>query len=449
MDDIADPTDWLKTSVSGIQALETGLRCQVCKEFYNAPMVTSCGHTFCSLCIRKCLSSSQKCPTCMTTDEESRLRKNTAVQELISSFLAVRLQMLDMLAIREVEEEEEDRQIVDEGGQDGGSRRVEKRSSNGIDEEMEDVEISDRRRGKRRKQGDGLAPNGKETGGPRRSTRSSQSTSSKPLRQTPIVIDDSDSDFNPIEEHSDDNLRSSTRSKRKSTKVSDSPPEGYLKCPFCERIKEAHLLNTHANRCIEGKRSPSPSPVTANGTWSSSPLKRQPVSVENIVKPQLRLPYTEEEKQTLRMAKGNFSLAKEADVRKKLRDYGIRYDVKGKESKKVLWGRLQEWINLWNANLDSETPKTKQALIKELETSERHQVTQRPSIVQDKDFERETWGKNHKNDFDALVANARKNVTKKKENDLSTTGESSKVPQGLPMVTTQVNGIDSPEIAET
>ncbi|OCK83680.1 DNA repair protein rad18 [Lepidopterella palustris CBS 459.81] len=88
--DIPDSTDWLKTSLSAFEPLEAALRCQVCKDFYDTPMITTCSHTFCSLCIRRCLASDGKCPICRSSDQADKLRKNGAVQEIVDSFQAAR-----------------------------------------------------------------------------------------------------------------------------------------------------------------------------------------------------------------------------------------------------------------------------------------------------------------------------------------------------------------------
>src|ERR1700761_8834575 len=86
LDDVADSTDWLQTPLAGLAPLESGLRCQVCKDFYTTPMITSCSHTFCSLCIRKCLNNDGKCPTCRREDQASKLRSNFVVEELVEAF---------------------------------------------------------------------------------------------------------------------------------------------------------------------------------------------------------------------------------------------------------------------------------------------------------------------------------------------------------------------------
>ncbi|KAL8891207.1 MAG: hypothetical protein Q9215_001721 [Flavoplaca cf. flavocitrina] len=88
--DIADPSDWLKTTVPKLAPVESALRCQVCKDFFDTPMITSCSHTFCSLCIRRCLTNDGKCPVCRTSDQELRLRRNWTVQEVVEAFQAVR-----------------------------------------------------------------------------------------------------------------------------------------------------------------------------------------------------------------------------------------------------------------------------------------------------------------------------------------------------------------------
>ncbi|KAL9120785.1 MAG: hypothetical protein Q9187_002660 [Circinaria calcarea] len=88
--DVADPSDWLKTPVAPLGPVEAALRCQVCKDFYNTPMITSCSHTFCSLCIRRCLTTDGKCPSCRAPDQELRLRRNWVVEELVDAFKTAR-----------------------------------------------------------------------------------------------------------------------------------------------------------------------------------------------------------------------------------------------------------------------------------------------------------------------------------------------------------------------
>ncbi|KAL8755784.1 MAG: hypothetical protein Q9184_004693 [Pyrenodesmia sp. 2 TL-2023] len=101
--DIADPSDWLKSTAPKLAPVEAALRCQVCKDFFDTPMITSCSHTFCSLCIRRCLTSDGKCPACRAPDQELRLRRNWTVQEVVDAFEAAR-PSLTSLATTQAEE---------------------------------------------------------------------------------------------------------------------------------------------------------------------------------------------------------------------------------------------------------------------------------------------------------------------------------------------------------
>ena len=90
LSDVTDSSDWLTTPVAPLSTVESALRCQVCKDFFNTPMITSCSHTFCSLCIRRCLNNDGKCPTCRAADQVGKLRKNGIVEEITTSFAKAR-----------------------------------------------------------------------------------------------------------------------------------------------------------------------------------------------------------------------------------------------------------------------------------------------------------------------------------------------------------------------
>ncbi|KAK0645528.1 hypothetical protein B0T16DRAFT_328734 [Cercophora newfieldiana] len=92
--DVSDSTDWLGTPLAALAPVESAFRCELCKDFYNSPMITSCNHTFCSICIRRCLSQEGKCPLCRATDQESKLRGNWAMREAVEAFKQARDQIL-------------------------------------------------------------------------------------------------------------------------------------------------------------------------------------------------------------------------------------------------------------------------------------------------------------------------------------------------------------------
>jgi E3 ubiquitin-protein ligase RAD18 len=92
--DVSDSTDWLGSPLASLAPIEASLRCQVCKDFYKTPMITSCSHTFCSLCIRRCLANDGKCPACRTTEQENKLRSNWAIEGLVEDFIKARPALL-------------------------------------------------------------------------------------------------------------------------------------------------------------------------------------------------------------------------------------------------------------------------------------------------------------------------------------------------------------------
>ncbi|KAL3426028.1 DNA repair protein rad18 [Phlyctema vagabunda] len=93
--EVEDSTDWLQTPLASLAPVEAALRCQVCTEFYTTPMITSCSHTFCSLCIRRCLSNDGKCPGCRAPDQELKLRCNWPLEEAVETFKKARSGLLE------------------------------------------------------------------------------------------------------------------------------------------------------------------------------------------------------------------------------------------------------------------------------------------------------------------------------------------------------------------
>ncbi|KAK6332424.1 E3 ubiquitin-protein ligase rad18 [Orbilia brochopaga] len=443
--EFADPTDWLKTSIPALQGLETSLRCSVCKEYFNAPMITSCGHTFCSLCIRKYLSSVQKCPTCRGSDEESKLRKNTLIEELLHSFVAIRDDMLQKLIPKpepEIREEEIDSREAEASIRDADTRKPEKRSSLDVDVDSETADPTDRRRGKRRKR-DGATP----------ATTSSQDTEPEGLRRstrassqlTSILIARQSKGF-PLD--GDDELDDANFEPSKNAPSDDDYDDDSAECPLCQKRFDHAAINDHVNRCLDGKGG-TPSPQKRPSVALRNTVTTSAIAVSVPTFTQLRA-YTDAEKTSKRIPKGNFSLTKEAEIRKKLSQYGIRYDVKGRESKQTLWQRLQDWINLYNANLDSPTPMTDRALVRELERAERSKQNQERSVVQDKEFERDAWSRKFSNDFTSLAATAMQSAASKKASAAASTNASANTATAgrETRTTTEVNGIDSPEVIE-
>ncbi|KAF2682091.1 DNA repair protein rad18 [Lentithecium fluviatile CBS 122367] len=189
--DLPDSTDWIDTSLPAFEPLEAALRCEVCKEFYNNPVITSCSHTFCSLCIRRCIGADGKCPACKSACQADKLMPNIAVREVVTKFQEARSKALE-LARKDKEDSETS----------VGARK----------RKVEEAELDEEE--------------------PVRQTRARQTRRSARRGETagtddaPFVILDSEEE-----------------------KDGDYLPEGMAKCPICQELMKAHLVFDHVNTC--------------------------------------------------------------------------------------------------------------------------------------------------------------------------------------------------------
>lgn len=97
-DDISDPSDFMRTSFPQMSELDSMLRCLVCKDFLKSPVLTTCGHVFCSLCIRRSVSNTSKCPLCSKEIYESGLKKILLLDGISNWFSGNRTDLLDKLS---------------------------------------------------------------------------------------------------------------------------------------------------------------------------------------------------------------------------------------------------------------------------------------------------------------------------------------------------------------
>lgn len=95
--EVTDPSDWKNTKIPALYQLDSLQRCYICKEFLQAPVVTSCNHTFCSSCIRQHLMVKDSCPLCQSRQLESNLRRVVVLEEIVSCYASLRPFLLDFL----------------------------------------------------------------------------------------------------------------------------------------------------------------------------------------------------------------------------------------------------------------------------------------------------------------------------------------------------------------
>lgn len=238
--DVSDSTDWLPTSLPLLAPLDSALRCQVCKDFYDTPMITSCSHTFCSLCIRKCLSSDGRCPACREQDQASKLRRNWTVQEVVDSFKMARPQVLD----------------IAKKAKEDASRGVPR--ANGTKRKRDDVDGHDEVAGSSQKSA--------------RQTRSQSRKSTETISSQNVVVLDSegDEDYQPEGE----------AAPRQHILVHE---DGLVPCPVCgTRMKEGAVF-AHLDHCdgrpvqphVEARQVPISQPQIAYRSQETIDLSRR------------------------------------------------------------------------------------------------------------------------------------------------------------------------------
>ncbi|OGM40289.1 postreplication repair E3 ubiquitin-protein ligase rad18 [Aspergillus bombycis] len=331
--DLPDSTDWLGTPLSLLTPLESALRCQVCKDFFDNPVITSCCHTFCSLCIRRCLSTEGKCPACRSSDQELKLRRNWAVQELVEAFQNARPSVLDLARRAAAENGEEAEGTAQPASK---KRKVDERDGSS-------TEVSEGRQ-----------------------TRSRAKGVERQIEPATMEV---------VEDSQDEEY---------------VPEDGLVSCPICKRRMKNEAVFQHLDNCT-GDPAP-PKKILFGSLQPMSPASRTPNKAPE------RLPTI------------NYSLLKDNVLRKKLKDLGIP----NWGPRPLLQRRHTEWMNLWNANCDSKTPKSKRELLHELDVWERTQggsalpAAESAGSVMRKDFDATAWSTNHESDFKRLIANARK-----------------------------------------
>lgn len=104
-DEIDGEWQWPKSSIGmKISALELSLRCLICSNYLTNPHSLSCGHSYCSECIRKHLDKSYNptptsgyCPTCREAAIPAQLRVSKDLIEIVSLYQDLRAELLQMV----------------------------------------------------------------------------------------------------------------------------------------------------------------------------------------------------------------------------------------------------------------------------------------------------------------------------------------------------------------
>ena len=346
--DIHDSTDWLPTPLAPLTSLDAALRCQICKDFFDTPVITSCSHTFCSICIRRCLSTEGKCPACRSNDQELKLRRNWAVEELVAAFSSGREELLRL-----------------------GRQAAEQRA-----------ELEEPSRKRRRLRTDPEHRQEPASGNGRTTRSQSRRSANASNDDEEYIVEDSEAD--------------SVGSLRRTPTA--EPDDGLVACPGCSKRMKADEVFVHLDRCTSASSS---SDTTRN--------KSQNGVFESM---SIAYGTTPAQQNRERLPTVSYSLLKESLLRKKMRELGIsdagsrpllqkrhtewvnlwnaNCDSRHPKDKRELLRELETWERTQGGRLADPS-------------SSREGQT-----VMSKDFDGASWSKGHDNDFKRLIEEARR-----------------------------------------
>ncbi|PWZ02039.1 hypothetical protein BCV70DRAFT_185776 [Testicularia cyperi] len=443
MDEVTDPSDW-HHDFTVLKELDSSLRCDLCFDIYTSPVsIKTCHHTFCSSCIRTHINQSGNsgsfCPKCRQSkayDSElvpQPVLEVTALEWKKARRFLARLQQRPQNGSGSVESSSKAQsRAVAPGKRSTAEGESSTRDSSRIQEQQ-----------------------------PRRSKRIRIEASGS--RSSPVTLDEDEEDGErviteptagkhgqssgnghsngtaPSEDprHGDYEQEESVgapASRRKSSEASSRQtetsnhgqerelrPSDTVTCPICGHEFTVSALNRHLDtaNCYPGFPAPtaeqrgfgtpsgpvasshsksrlswftSTNPTSASGSGSTAASGSGPIPEHPLILANER-----------RLVRPQYSLKSDRELRKLLDDAGL--PTTGDRER--MMERHRQWINIWNANLDStRARRTASQLRKELADWERHRAGTRDHAAT-VERQRTTWTTNNRAQFDDLVQKAR------------------------------------------
>ncbi|PIA18716.1 hypothetical protein COEREDRAFT_91094 [Coemansia reversa NRRL 1564] len=324
-------------------------------------VATSCGHTFCSLCVRRCLTLETICPSCRSPLTESELYPNRLIDSILRSFKRGRQQLLGALT----QSLSKSNNSFDESAHCvtcskkvlGKGPRSD--SFNGAEGQRKRLRVSTRSTTRATEcpssESDVIAPRGVDL-----TASEIDEIGSSDLDISQVMVQD-DSDFMPERKGSEiDSDQNNRRTSRKAPlKGNSAASSGSVACPNCHQEVRQSRINWHLDQCLAGKLLKEPHTDTGLLQGETISASRNKPSSRNI---SLKL-QSQPSKLTLpRPTKLVYSLLSESKLRRILKELGL--PTKG--DKHQMKARHVEWVNMYMANSDAENPVSHKLLLKRL-----------------------------------------------------------------------------------
>ncbi|RYP37055.1 hypothetical protein DL767_003118 [Monosporascus sp. MG133] len=352
LDDVADSTDWLSTPLSGLAAVEAALRCQVCKDFYKTPMLTSCNHTFCSVCIRRALSNDGKCPLCRASEQELKLRSNWSMEETVEAFVKTRRHILDFA-----------KRPTPTSAADSPKRK--------LDHVDREDEVSGSQRSNKRLRSSA------------RLSKSRGADATAEMARQGADVQDTYSDMESYEPVGD----------------------GLVACPVClQRMKENQVFHHLDTSCPGEPQAKPPTRQSSRNSYKTFPSKMNPPPPNNLERlPAINYSMLKEPQLRKKLQEFGISTAGNRQMLEKrhkewMTIWNANCDSLHPRRKEDLLNDLE----VWERTLGTRAPTSSRSI---------HLGAQ----IKDKDFDGAAWAAKHGTSFKDLIANARKNRPKKQE----------------------------------
>lgn len=256
----------------------------------------------------------------------------------------------------------------------------------------------------------------------------------RPGKRKRVVVDDEEDGAGRVTRRKSQRLAASQTSQAEAIEIEDDVEEdgdfepeqvvddGLVECPLgCGKRMAIEAVEPHLDRCEDEKKQ------------ASMPKQRLPLNGFGAVQ---KTSKQQEPRPQDRLSELNYSMIKETALRKKFTELGIP----NWGSKQLMVKRHTEWVNLWNANCDSNRPRTTRQLLHDLDTWERTQGGRAATAqgqsngVMRKDFDGAGWQNKHQDEFSRLIAEARKKkaAPAKPEAEVSTSNENPNPPVEAP-----------------
>ncbi|OBZ85977.1 Postreplication repair E3 ubiquitin-protein ligase rad18 [Choanephora cucurbitarum] len=162
--------------------------------------------------------------------------------------------------------------------------------------------------------------------------------------------------------------------------------ENMVECPICQQSMQQAVVNIHLDRCLKGDR--------------SIPVVHQTTSQQPTV---MTLPITKSKPSAVylgqRPIQQVFGVKKDKEIKSLLKSYHLPDHG---DRKQMIW-RYTEYVTMWNANNDSESPVSAHVLIQRLQKMENSMLAEKNNQLKRKTEDTDTHRDHYKDDYSRLI----------------------------------------------